>query len=281
MPKTKIPILGVQIDKITTDEVLNKVRGYLNSFEKHYLVTTNPEFLMAAQTDREFREILNRADLSIPDGVGLLWAAKFLSLNRSRWYLVKHLRYLWQIVYSGASLVFYPKYCRSILPERVSGTDLVIKIARLCNQETRSIFLLGAAEGVAAVAAKKLEANFPDLEIAGTLAGNPDPVNDQEMCDIINRAQPQMLFVAYGHPKQEKWIVRNLDNLETVKLAIGVGGAYDFISGKIKRAPWVLRKLGLEWLWRLVRQPGRFKRILTATWRFIWVMYRVKLRNKT
>lgn len=271
----KIDILGIKIDCLRSKEILIKIQEWLDKNQKKYIVTPNPEFIIQAQKDQEFKKILNQAAISIPDGIGLLWAAKFLNL-KIKGKKFRTLKIFWQYIYTLLSLIFHPNYCKEIIPERVTGTDLVYKISKLCEQINCSIFLLGAKEGIAKKASLKLKFLFPNLKIAGTFAGKPNIIADQKIQTIINRSRPDILFVAFGAPKQEKWIARNLSKLETVKIAMGVGGAFDFISGKIKRAPIQLRKIGLEWLWRLIHEPKRIGRIFNATCKFSWEVFKHK-----
>ncbi|MBU1178019.1 WecB/TagA/CpsF family glycosyltransferase [Patescibacteria group bacterium] len=279
MPSQPIKILGVQVNKKSESEVLKQVREFFSSGNQHYLVTTNPEFIMAAQEDSEFREIINQADISIPDGIGLLWAARFLSLPAASNKLWRVFQAAGQVIYTGASLVFYPRYCRGVLPERISGTDLIRPLAQLCAQAGKSLYLLGGRLRVGGKTAAILQKEFPGLKIAGTYEGEALSAGDQKAHQRINKAQPDVLLVAYGHPKQEKWVARNLAKLPSVKIAMGVGGAYDFIAGKVQRAPKIIRSLGLEWLWRLIKQPQRVGRIFTATIKFIWAVYQEKVRR--
>ncbi|HEB01428.1 MAG TPA: WecB/TagA/CpsF family glycosyltransferase, partial [Candidatus Portnoybacteria bacterium] len=197
----KINLLDVKVDKITSREVLNRIEEYLQSQNQYYIVTPNPEFLMEAQRDEEFKKILNYADLAIPDGVGLLWAARFLNLPSG-----SRLKSIWQVIYSGASLVLYPKYCQSVFPERVTGTDLIYALANRLQKTDYSIFLLGAKGQVAKMASQKLKQKFPDLKIAGAFGGVGEEKGDRITTAIINQAKPDLLLVAYGAPKQEKWI---------------------------------------------------------------------------
>ena len=256
----KINILDIKIDKITFQEVLNKIEFFLESNDNHYIVTVNPEMIIAAQKDKEFKNILNKTDISVPDGIGILWASKFLSNKHC--YTVTLLK----LFISGLSLIFYPKYCRQVLPERISGVDLIYKICQKFQNSDYSIFFLGAENNVAEKTAQKLKEKFPNLK---TVASSKYQVAREK----INQVKPNILFVALGAPKQEKWIGENLEKLSSVKLAIGVGGSFDFISGKTKRAPKFMRRLGLEWLWRFILQPWRAKRIFTATVVFIWKVF--------
>lgn len=267
----KVRVLGVKIDKITKDQIIEKIDHFLKFKKKCFIITPNPEFLMTAQKDNKFKDILNKANLAAPDGIGLLWASSFLK-SKSRFLYLSALFY-------GLMLIIYPECCQKIIPERISGTDLVLDIAKICEQKNRTLFLLGAKEGIARACALKLVKKYPNLRIAGTFSGNPSKKNDSRIIEIINKAQPDVLLVAYGHPRQEKWINRNLNKLDSVKIAMGVGGAFDYISGKVKRAPKIFRMAGLEWFYRVIRQPWRLNRIITATWRFSNEVIKYKISN--
>ena len=238
-------ILGVRVDNVNYDQALSLIEGFIESGSPHQVVTVNPEFIVAAQTDAEFRSVLNASSLSLPDGVGLLWAARFLGRP---------------------------------LQERVTGTDTVQRVAALAAQKGYSLFLLGAAPGVAVATAARLCQTHPGLRIVGTHAGSPALEEEDEIVRLIQRAEPDILFVAYGAPQQDKWIARNLDRLG-VPVAMGVGGAFDFISGQAKRAPRWLQRLGLEWLHRLACEPWRWRRMLALP-RFVWLVIRERLAKR-
>lgn len=226
-----VVILGVRVHAVTMPAVLDWIAAAIARREPRQLCTSNPEFLMAAQADREFRDLLNAADLVVPDGIGLLLAARWL---------------------------------REPLPERVAGSDLVVQIAERAAREGWRLFCLGAAEGVAQRAAAVLQARYPGLVIAGTYAGSPRPEAEAAIVARVRAAAPDVLFVAYGAPAQDKWIARNRARL-AVPLCLGVGGSFDFLAGAARRAPRWVQRLGLEWLHRLYRQPWRARRIFTAT----------------
>ena len=276
----EVDILGVKIDKLTSVDALKRVGDFLDSEKKDYIVTVNPEFIMAAYEDEYFEGILNNADLAIADGIGLLWAGKYLSW-KSGIYNKFALRIVefFKIIVSGSSLVFYPKFCREILPERIAGVDMIWKIAKLCEQKSCSIFLLGGFDGVGEATAKRLRQEYPNLKIAGFFEGSAKKEGDKKIRDVINSKKPDVIFVAFGHVKQERWIARNINYLENVKLAMGVGGSFDFISGKAKRASRFFQYFGIEWLYRVFKEPWRFGRIMTATWKFVWTVYRYKINN--
>lgn len=233
-------ILGIPVDNITEDEAIARIAGFLQDGRLHQIVTTNPEFVMEAQRNLAFRDVLCRADLSVPDGFGLLLA--------SRWY-------------------------GSPLRGRVTGVALTQRIAALCAEQGYRLFLLGAAPGVAEEAAAILTERSPGLIVAGCFAGAPDPRYEPFLWQIIAAAQPDVLLVAYGHPSQDLWIARNQPALR-VPVAMGVGGTFDYLSGRVPLAPRWIRRMGLEWLYRLVRQPRRWRRILVAVPLFAWAVVR-------
>jgi N-acetylglucosaminyldiphosphoundecaprenol N-acetyl-beta-D-mannosaminyltransferase len=222
-------IFGVRVDDVTFPEALALLREFVASRAPHYVVTPNPEFVMVAQRDAAFRGALARATLAIPDGGGLLLAAR-----------------LWGRPFR----------------EQVRGTDLVYRFATIGAHERQRWFLLGAAPGVAAEAGRRLMARYPGLQVVGTYAGSPHTADDAATHEAIRAAMPvDVLLVAYGAPGQELWMARNVAALG-VPVAIGVGGVLDFISGRVRRAPRWVRGLGLEWLFRLLVQPRRWRRQL-------------------
>jgi N-acetylglucosaminyldiphosphoundecaprenol N-acetyl-beta-D-mannosaminyltransferase len=231
-----VTILNTPVHAITRRRTLDWVAGAMTQPGLHQIATTNPEFVMAAQQDEAFRQVLWQADLCIPDGIGLIWASRWL---------------------------------KRPLPERVPGSELVYLLAERAAQNGWRLFLLGAAPGVAEQAAAIFQARYPGLIIAGTHAGSPASEENDEIVTRINQSRADLLFVAYGAPQQDKWIARNRDKLSTVRVAIGVGGALDFVTGKAIRAPRWLQRLGLEWLHRLYHEPWRWRRMLALP-RFVW-----------
>lgn len=223
-----LQILDVPVHRVTTAEVIELIRVYMKTPRLHQIATINPEFVMTAQKDAEFRQVLMEADLCIPDGIGLLLAGRWMGQP---------------------------------LPERVAGSDLVYRFAELSAGECWRLFLLGAAPGVAEEAGRLLRLKYPGLEIAGTFAGSPEPEENEAIVRMINLSQADMLFVAYGAPKQDKWIARNRTAFTSVRVAIGVGGSLDFITGRAVRAPRWVQNLGLEWLHRLYKEPWRWRRM--------------------
>jgi N-acetylglucosaminyldiphosphoundecaprenol N-acetyl-beta-D-mannosaminyltransferase len=235
-----LDVFGVRVDDVTFGEALALLRSWIAARTPHFVVTPNPEFVMMAQRDALFRAALADAAMAIPDGGGLLLAAR-----------------LWGRPFR----------------EQVRGTDLVYRLAGLGAREGQRWFLLGAAPGVAAEAGQRLEARYPGLRVVGTFAGSPRPEDDAATCGAIRAAGPvDVLLVAYGAPSQELWMARNVAALG-VPVAIGVGGVLDFISGRVRRAPRWLRDLGLEWLFRLLVQPRRWRRQLALPRFGLWAVW--------
>lgn len=225
----RIQLLGLPVDRITYKQWMDVIDGWVKHGKRlHQVCTINPEFMIMARHDPVFRVVLQRADLCVPDGVGLLWGAKVIGQK---------------------------------LPERVTGSDGLIEISRQASQRGWKLFFLGAAPGVADRAAERLQAEFPDLQIVGIYAGSPRPEEEAEIAQMVNWSDADILLVAYGAPEQDKWIARNSPRLN-VKMAMGIGGSFDFVAGVVPRAPDWMRQYGLEWLYRLYKQPWRIKRML-------------------
>jgi N-acetylglucosaminyldiphosphoundecaprenol N-acetyl-beta-D-mannosaminyltransferase len=192
----------------------------------HLVATVNPEFVMRARSDHEFARLLESADLCLPDGFGVVWAAR-------------------------------RRGCQ--MPGPVTGVDLIPRVAETCARRGWRLFLLGAGPGVAAELAERLRVEHAGLEVS-SYEGSADPASDDETVGAVALQRPQVLLVAFGAPKQELWIDRAGRRLE-VPVGIGVGGSFDYLTGRVPRAPLWMRRAGLEWLFRLVRQPWRLRRM--------------------
>lgn len=246
MPKADI--LGVKVDSLTREEVLEQVRKFIWSDKTNYIVTPNPEFVLAAQKDDEFRNILNQADLTIPDGFGL----------------------------KVASYILVQK-----IKDKVSGADLMFEIIKLVHEKNLKLGLVVLGEGFsrAEEIVNQLRLKYQGLQVEAVEISIND-LNNQEVVDKVNGWQPEVIFVGLGQVKQEKWIARNINSLPGVKLLIGLGGSFDYITKKKKRAPKFFRALQLEWFWRLIIQPNRFGRIFNATFKFIYLVLKSRPSNK-
>jgi N-acetylglucosaminyldiphosphoundecaprenol N-acetyl-beta-D-mannosaminyltransferase len=227
---SKLPtatILGVPIHCVDEAQALNSMVRFIESGAPHQVCTVNPEFIMRARRDPEFLGILRRADLCLADGVGVLWAGRTL---------------------------------RQPFPARVTGVDTVRRLAAVAAARGYRVYLLGAAPGVAERTAAILQSECPGLVVAGTFSGSPAPAAEDPIVERVRATRPHILWVAYGAPAQDKWLARNLARCD-VPLGIGVGGAFDFISGVSRRAPAWIQRLGLEWLHRLACEPWRWRRM--------------------
>jgi N-acetylglucosaminyldiphosphoundecaprenol N-acetyl-beta-D-mannosaminyltransferase len=238
--RRRVVILGVAIDDVLMDEAIAAVARFIDEGGPHQIVTVNPEFVMEARRNRAFRRVLAAADLATPDGFGIILAARWRGTP---------------------------------LRGRVTGIDLTERIAAEAARRGWSLFLLGAAPGVAERAAAALQRANPGLRIAGCYAGSPRPADEPPIRERILAARPDVLLVAYGHPAQDLWIARNQPLLR-VPVAIGVGGTFDELAGVVPRAPALVQRLGLKWLYRLIVQPWRWRRIMTAAPLFLWTVLR-------
>lgn len=244
MSRPGVRILGVHVDAVTFGGMLERIAAWIAEGGPHQICTVNPEFVMEARRNGAFAAVLEAADLCIPDGVGLLWAARRLGRP---------------------------------LPERVTGSDGVPLIAERAAQRGWRLFLLGAAPGVAQRAAEVLVSRYPGLQVVGTFGGTPSDDDAPEIVSRILSASPDVLLVAYGAPRQDLWIAKHGPALR-VPVMMGVGGSLDFLAGVQRRAPRLVRQLNLEWLYRLVSQPWRWRRQLALP-RFVWAVLRERARS--
>lgn len=222
-------VLGVRVDDVTLSEAMSVIVSAARAGMPCHIITLNPEYVMRAQNDAALRAIIERAAIVTADGAGITQAARL------------------------ARMPFHA---------RITGNDLTDAVAAA----GLPLFLLGAAPGVAEAAAAVLTRRHPSARIAGCWSGSADQSDDHAARARINASGARIVLVAYGMPKQDRWIDRNLLSLQA-PVAIGVGGTFDYLAGRVPRAPRWMRERGLEWLYRLARQPSRFPRILRV-WQF-------------
>jgi N-acetylglucosaminyldiphosphoundecaprenol N-acetyl-beta-D-mannosaminyltransferase len=227
--RQRVDLGGVLIDRVDLSSAVDRVRDFLRSGKTNQIVTVNLDFVAIARRDEEFRETLNAADLAVADGMPLVWVSRM---------------------------------GEDPLPQRLTGVELVDECCQVAVDTDTSIFLLGAAPGVADTAADRLRDRFPGLRIAGVYAPPFGPLTAEEnerILETINAAQPDFLFVALGAPQQDVWIRANRDRLD-VPVCMGVGCVLDLLAGFVSRAPSWMQQSGLEWLFRLVQEPARLWR---------------------
>ena len=243
----RLNILGVEVDKTTKKEVLSRISYFLNNKKKFYIVTPNPEIVLAASRNPKFAEILNSADISLPDGVGLKLADPSLKI--------------------------------------IKGREIALDIFDLARKYGLKIFLLGATPAVNKRATAYAQEKYPNLVVCGMsgplIDEQAEPNNDRELArekkaiEKINDFRPDILFVAFGAPKQEFWVNNWKDKLKVGGIVV-VGGTFDYLVGAT--APKIMVSLGLEWLWRLIKEPKRLGRIVNAVIVFPLILLRSKLK---
>ena len=229
-----VKIFGVNICSTTLDETVNLLETYLKENKLRTIYTPNTEIVMAAKKDEELRDLINKGDLILADGIGLIYGSKIK---------------------------------KKPLKERVTGFDTSIKLLEIANTNSYSLYLLGGKDGIAKVAADNIMGKYPNINVVGyhhgyfkgSHLGLKNEPEEKAIIDEINKLNPDIIFVGFGFPKQEIWIDSNKDII-TGKVIIGNGGVMDILSGNSKRAPDIFIKLGLEWLYRLFQDPSRIKR---------------------
>lgn len=282
----KVDVLGVKISAVTMSQALTEIGELVKDRKGHYIVTPNPEFVMQSLKDGNFREIVNGADLALADGVGILWAAKYLSIPISSFKPLARMQAWVQLFFTGINIVLFPKSLTTIIPERVTGVDMVWEISRMAAKKNLSIFLLGAGPGVAYDASRKLQLLYPNLKIADVMAGPPHE-SEEEVIARIKQVNPHFIFLAFPAKEQLRWMKQYSKEFKSTVM-MGIGGAFDFIAeatamnapiseSKARRAPEFLQNRGLEWFWRYITQPWRKERIKIATLEFIKTTVKYKL----
>lgn len=229
-----VKIFGVEINNISFEEGVEEIRTYLKGDSLKTIYTPNPEIVMEAKDDEKLKNLINTGDMVTADGIGLIYASKIKGKP---------------------------------LKERVTGYDLSLKLLEIGNENSYSIYLLGGKEGVAKKAGKNIKKNYPNIRIAGyhngyfkgIQNGNENHEDEVNIINEINKSNPDIIFVGLGFPNQEKWINGNKNKIKG-KVIIGNGGVMDILSGNTKPAPEFYRKIGLEWLYRLIQEPSRIKR---------------------
>jgi N-acetylglucosaminyldiphosphoundecaprenol N-acetyl-beta-D-mannosaminyltransferase len=232
----RVHLFGIPVDSLDMKTAVSRIEQFVRERTPRMVVTPDSSTIATAQEDAELREILQTADLVTPDGMGVVWMGRILGLGIS---------------------------------ERLSGIDLVEQVCALAAKRQYSVYLLGASEGVADEAARRLKNRFQGLRIAGTCHGYFSQGEEPAVIARVKESKADILLVAFGIPKQEKWIRRHLEELG-VPVTIGVGGSLDVLSGRVKRAPVWVQRAGLEWLYRTVQYPRRLPRLLAVA-RFMWM----------
>lgn len=227
LPNERVEILGIPVDRVSVEETHARLQQFLEERKPHIVATADASGIVQAQDDPQLRAILLAADLVTPDSVGVLWAAKRAGKP---------------------------------IPGRVSGVDLVAKLCHMSADKGWRIYLLGAQPGVADLAAEKLKLKFPGCNIVGSRHGYFPAESDEVVAQEIAKSKPDILLVAMGIPRQEKFIQKTQAVIRA-SVAMGVGGSLDVFSGRVRRAPRIFQKLKIEWLWRLLLNPSKISKV--------------------
>src|SRR3989338_5896886 len=242
-----INICGINIHNVSFNETLDVIDGLIKARKPVSVVTPNIDHIIKLHKDEVFRKTYERASLVLPDGMPLLWAAKFLGTP---------------------------------LKDKISGSDLFPRLCELANEKGYKVFFLGGREGAAQKASEIMKAKYANLQVIGAYSPpfgfENDRAKNEKIIKMIKEAKPDILFVGLGAPKQEKWIYKYKVQYQ-VPISIGIGISFEFTAGIIKRAPLWMQKIGLEWLWRLMMEPKRlWKRYLIDDIQFFWLILRQK-----
>ena len=224
----KVNVMKVPIHSITMEEAYRTAISFFEEEGIKNIYTPNPEIVMLAQDNPTLMEALITADLVVPDGIGIIIASKIKNLG---------------------------------INQRVAGIDLMDKILQYCGENGKSFFILGGKPEITPLACKKIVDQYKGIKLAGYHHGYFSNDDDEKIVEEINSSSPDVLFVCLGAPKQELWINKNKHQLNC-QIAMGVGGSVDIYAGTVKRAPVIYQKMGLEWFYRLAKEPWRFKRML-------------------
>ncbi len=289
-------ILGVRIDfGLNMQSAVEKIADLLRTTDSHIVCTTNPEFVVSAQHDSVFKKIINESALSVPDGFGIVLADEYIAsikkLKKTRLFPAKAFIY-------GLKLGLSSVFTHNPKQETINGIELVPKLCELAVSNGYTVFLLGGWPkdrfgrmkavnyDLAEKTAEKLKTLYPGIKIIGATSHySCQEENDSKVLAYIHMQMKKsgvnnidIVFLAYPHGAQEKWIKRNNTRIPA-KITIGVGGAFDFISGEVQRAPEIVKKMHLEWIYRLISQPWRIRRIYMAFPTFPFRVYKSILRE--
>lgn len=269
----KVLVANLNISAITKSQFLSEVKSLLESKQQTFITTPNSEFLFAALRNKSLETLFNSADIALADGISIMWAERFLStLFKSKNYWVKVLEAWLGVVITGARILLTPSYLYKNIPEKITGADVFFDLVKLAAEENKTIFLVNDQLSSAPITAKLLQEKYQHLKIFVSEKSS----DDLSLITEIHEAKPDMLFIAYGQPKQEQWINKHLKQLP-VTIAMGVGGTFDYAAGKKTSPPVWMRNIGLEWLFRLFTQPRRLPRIYQATWGLTLSLVRFKV----
>ncbi|MCF6410123.1 WecB/TagA/CpsF family glycosyltransferase [Pseudalkalibacillus salsuginis] len=242
----RVEILNVPFVKTPKDQFIDTLLNHIKRKEKKFVITANPEIVMQTFKDPSFKQIVKQSSYVTPDGIGIVIASKMLNKP---------------------------------IPERITGFETMMGLLLHAEKKDHSVYFIGAKDTTMKKAVNNVHARFPGLRVAGFRDGYFSSDESSKICDEIKQLQPDMVFVGLGSPRQEKWIYENFKHFKK-GIFMGVGGSFDVLSGEVKRAPRLWRKLNLEWMYRLITQPWRFKRMLELP-KFLFKVFKEKAEAGT
>jgi N-acetylglucosaminyldiphosphoundecaprenol N-acetyl-beta-D-mannosaminyltransferase len=267
-----------RLEKLSRDALRNSI--------KYSIFKLNSEFINRSIKEEDFRKALNASTYNIIDGRGVQWAARFLTLPVSRQYIFRFLQSVWQMIYSGAAIVFSPGFLNYPISESIPGAEALEIMLAAATEKNAGVFFFGSSQEILKKSIMHLKSKFPGLKVSGNLNGydfqhdsSIDPVK------IINKTDAKLLVVALGSPKQEFWIHENLSKLNNIRVAVGEGGTLDRVARPEQLAPRWVNRIGLEWLWRLffnksqTESRNRFQRFWNSVPVFIYQVVKWKIVN--
>lgn len=270
----RVNILNVQLDLIRHQEIEQKLEKLFEKNSRVLICTPNPEIIIAANKNHYLQQLLNkRSSLNLVDGYGLLWAGRFLTLNYPEIVVVDKLAIFLQWLVTIILIPILPPFFRTPIPERIAGADFIWILTKFAAKKRLKVFLLGGGPTVVERCALELQTKIPELRVAGVYSGSAS--DTENIIKAINKSRANILIVAFGAPKQEIWLDKNLSKT-CCKIGVGLGGTFDFIAGTQKRAPAWMQKYGLEWFYRLMCDPSRISRQLAIP-KFMWLVLIEKL----
>ena len=282
----RMTVLRLKIDACTTEQFCEHISKSLKGDKLFKVVKINTEFLQRSLCDDQYTKVLNSFDLNIADGRGVLWAARYLTLPISKNKFIRTIQAVYQMIYSGASIVLYPKFVKYPIPEAIPGVEAFKLVLQTAVSEKAKFFLFGSPQATLDPAYKNICKEYPNLNIVGKLNGY-DFWNDKSInpVEIINKSGAKIVTVAMGSPKQEYWINDNKDKLKNVRFAVGEGGTYTRIAFPSQKAPKFINRIGCEWIWRFLfnksetASRNRFQRVWNAVPLFIYQVIKWKIKN--
>ncbi len=274
-------ITGIKINITNKAQFLQKLSQDLSKTQLKSIYTINPEFIVHSTKDSYFKEILNKNDYNTIDGSGVIWALYYLKHKpKSIFFSIIYAFYTLSLLILNPKKIYQKK-------DIITGADFIYDICNMCAKSGKKIYFLGSTKKSNTKTKENIKKLYPNIKIVGKYIDiqikndggliKYDKNTNQKIIDDINTNQADVVFVAFGYPKQEKWIYENKNQLKTVKLIMGVGGSFDYISGKTKRPPaFISKRLHLEWLWRLIMEPKRYYRIYNAFFNYVYKVITIK-----